>query len=1622
MIIRSGGGNSGIKEYLENGAKVDRHFSRDELDRRIPIHGDLAVSQAVIDSIQDKGQERYLHLTISFNEPDATKEKIEEVFQQYKDLLMHAYKEDEYSLYAEIHWPKIKEAYNHNSGGMEERFPHVHIVIPKKNLLTGGHLNPLGMYDQGVKYHEAIQEKLNRDNGLSSPRESPRIGSNHYESALGKYKDKELRSKNGEMKGAIYEAMVSRDVRTVDQFKEMLSEYGEVRVRNQGKDNQYFAVKAPGDQKFTNLNASIFSREFIENRNLVLPPITDSQVAKRVETWKDIQSKEIKFISNASAKVKETYRGLSLPEQRDFLAERERNYEQRHRAEQGAGTEGRRLPGLQPGGYKPSDFELAGGVPAERTSNLHELRESGVDYFDSERESAAGLLLHGTQNNDLQHIQADRDTGLRRNLYDRAGEGERRVKPVDEGARKSSVIGQLLSEHGDREAQANDLQKFAAIRKELDPAHLLAYAQIKYGVNPEDHKITRARDGSARIGAGKFNYNVSDFLTKHIGLEWREASEVLTELYEKQQAGIVSRPKTRIEHAEEWKRFREEVYPQNIKTYGELKNEIKSSRALGMKAINAEYFARRKSITNDPTLTREDKHYFRSVVIMEKLQKVEALQQEIRSQNELKNRVKYPYSTLFYDFATKNEEMNMKVLDKLKERYLTPAPEGENSMSGSRLLTPHTMPGGEEAVKRAKLVAEMRRQEKELPDAKIKVADLRPKPLTTGGVAFVHKDDGHPVFVNHPDRVEMNRNTEKEEVGVALIFAVERFGNPLEIKGTPEFKEQLIAVAAERNMDVTFTDELMNKALEAKRIELGMKPLELNSITAPGELELDKSLPLEQAADKALLDSKIVELQAINEAHAKQPVPEAEATVNRQILADAEHRHAELNSGALDRAGVEQVAKADLEAFAYLEGKPEQQELARGIGAAMNGEAYSAYMEQHGPQELKLTIDASQAIAARQPGIEVDKQPVELAGTQLEGVRRYEIDNPLTDTLHTYKTEQEAQAGAAELGSSRYTAVLDDAASTKVSFVQLDGEWKSEAAVLEAQALARAEMEQAAREQGVPTVELSAEERELVNKAREEMGMEPLEQTQPPQVEQPEEGTSKPVDPGEWLAGEIQEATEGQLANAFTHLDQPQATGEVDLVEPESIHLPSEAQQEFAEEFDEVAARQHENDPLQFVHNGEPATIDLERFQQRAQEAERLSQAVGYTAGQNQFKIDGIDRAIKELNREGVEGSNRPSLNQSLERQAEIDRERIASGKQITGVTGLDREDYVKEQAALRLSEAGLKPAEPSHEMPAASAEVLAAERAARMQAMVENVTTDHFASVDPTGAYENEALARTLEQNSPQPAELSQEWKQTISDLQEQGKLIDELTRGEENGMTTIDDMRATEIVYRLEDKEGEPRYSVEFREDGKLVAALTDLDRDELDNAVGDRNAKTIAEAGEREGKLSGAQLANEYGISPQEQDRRILAKEERKEFDAGLMRDTFKQIEVADKVDELRAVNKSFEHQESTGVDVAIRRGTLIEAEQRHDEVKAGTTESRITEIAKQDLQAFKELEGKPEQQRLALSIGNMMQNENYRAVMNDNAPEHLETTISAAQVIDKEMTAAEPERASNKDMEM
>ncbi|EPL2317775.1 molybdopterin-guanine dinucleotide biosynthesis protein MobB, partial [Klebsiella pneumoniae] len=101
MLIRVSGYNNGGKEYLEEGRKNGRELSRDELDERVILDGDLGLTQMVYQQIPNKGQERYATFTLSFREDEIPNETLLEITKEFKQFLMYAYEEDEYNFYAE---------------------------------------------------------------------------------------------------------------------------------------------------------------------------------------------------------------------------------------------------------------------------------------------------------------------------------------------------------------------------------------------------------------------------------------------------------------------------------------------------------------------------------------------------------------------------------------------------------------------------------------------------------------------------------------------------------------------------------------------------------------------------------------------------------------------------------------------------------------------------------------------------------------------------------------------------------------------------------------------------------------------------------------------------------------------------------------------------------------------------------------------------------------------------------------------------------------------------------------------------------------------------------------------------------------------------------------------------------------------------------------------------------------------------------------------------------------------------------------------------------------------------------------------------------------------------------
>jgi hypothetical protein len=323
MLIRCKGYNTGAQEYLEEGVKEGREFTRDELDERVMLDGDLDLTRMVYDSIPDKGQERYLSFTMGFKEDHVSYDTLHALTTEFKQFIMYAYKDEEFNFYAEAHLPRIKHIRDKKTGEMIERKPHIHIIIPRKNLLSGNEANPVGIYTSNEKYFEAFQEYLNQKYNLASPRENIRIDPKDAASVLSRYKGDDFYGKNRELKQNLVKQVIENNVTSRAGFYALVASHGETRVRNEGKPNEYIAVKLPDDAKFTNLKDTIFQDDFIVRRQLKKPPLDKGIIEERLQAWPQ-RAKELKYVSKATPAFRDRYYKHSTDAERaQLLIERE---------------------------------------------------------------------------------------------------------------------------------------------------------------------------------------------------------------------------------------------------------------------------------------------------------------------------------------------------------------------------------------------------------------------------------------------------------------------------------------------------------------------------------------------------------------------------------------------------------------------------------------------------------------------------------------------------------------------------------------------------------------------------------------------------------------------------------------------------------------------------------------------------------------------------------------------------------------------------------------------------------------------------------------------------------------------------------------------------------------------------------------------------------------------------------------------------------------------------------------------------------------------------------------------------------------------------------------------------
>lgn len=853
MLIRPGGYNTGAQEYLEKGNKSGREFTRDELDHRLVISGDLDLTRSIYESIPDRGQDRYLTFTMSFREDVVSESLLKAVTAEFKQFLMYAYKAEEFNFYAEAHLPKIKSITDKKTGKPVERKPHIHVIVPRINLLSGNEANPVGFYKNHEKYFEAFQEYLNQKYNLASPREHVRVDIADAASVLSRYKGDDFYGKNREFKQALVKQVIEKNVTTREAFYELAATHGETRIRNQGKDNEYLAVKLPGDAKFTNLKETIFHDDFIIRRDLKKEPLDKSIIAQRLTEWPQ-RAMEIKYVEKATPAFRKRYVAASPEERQQLLADREAKFYQVH-GEHNDNVQ----TGQRPRDHQRSAAETTGRRTAAPADGVQDLSVSDVaDHRQagSARSRDGAVLLPSDAHVHLGQSQPGGDSGLRPSVpgggrgrgsrstaeRGRGGSGPAAVsqeatgtatsagatgrrragagKPRNARVRAGRVV-PPYAKNPHRVATIADIE--ARGRQLFDPLKRPTDNALVFYRTPFDtpaSQVPKATTATTTPGRSTAGRSPRTSGKPRPPRQWRPGAavppyaknphRVATVADIEQRARMLFDPLKRPADKElVFKRASIKALTVNRQastvaayfTREAQHNQIAPAQRRAIRRIDQQYYALRRAVFSDQRLTRQDKAQLVSVLTFER----------IKAREQIHN----PQPNIEVNFMGSAAIRNL--LDDEKE-------DPGFSISGAR------GPGPEGVRDRVKRVMDRFAKQVDPAAASERARDLSAKDLYTRkakfsqNVHYLDKQTDKTLFVDTGKTISMRRTGITESgVSVALQLARERFGSTLTITGTAEFKKLVIEAVAKNGLDVHFTDKAMNQALADRRAELDIE-------------------------------------------------------------------------------------------------------------------------------------------------------------------------------------------------------------------------------------------------------------------------------------------------------------------------------------------------------------------------------------------------------------------------------------------------------------------------------------------------------------------------------------------------------------------------------------------------------------------------------------------------------------------------------------------------------------------------------------------------------------------------------------------------------------------------------
>ncbi|ELC3210106.1 hypothetical protein RI848_004720 [Vibrio parahaemolyticus] len=871
MLIRVSGGKAGIKEYLEEGIKNGRDYSRDELDERVVLDGDLELTNDIIKTMETEGQ-RYLHVTLSFKEDHIDESTLNAVTQEFKAFAMKAYQDNEYTFYAEAHLPKIKSYVDKSTGETVERKPHIHVVIPQTNLLTGKRLKPFDYDKQNERYIDAFQEITNEKYQLASPKHHVRTTFTDESSIISRHKADLFPAQQRDAKSKALEALLSDNITTMVEFAHKLETSGfEVKIRNQGKENEYLNIKSPEQKRGVNLKDNVFQVPFVALTKTEKLQLLDNQYNPYRENgdsryqasekhhhdlhhWNQTRAFELRYVNRRNRQM---YKSLSLEQKQQYLIEKRREHGQ-----------------SRVSATSIDDISQSIGAATKHLLNAERNRKH---------------IKSGVRN--LTHRRAIRTVvaNLQRHSRDQS--------PVIVKRASSDRLSQIQYD-----LHTQTLPSVKHIKQHIDALQLLHAVSKSHGIELDKYPISKGKDGGDRVQCGKRHLNVSDFLTKEMHFSWSDAKQYLEDQYLEQQ-GID--PKQAIK-----------TTPEPNLIQAAWRSQLHQEREQRQTYL-ANYRLEKAAIYQDKSLSKADRNIALSITQMNKV--IQDLQFKKESREAREQLVLHAQTPQTKDHLMKQEvgvivshkaapyqhneknnmsyvveiEMNTAFLDKNLEasRLLIHFPKlkelginaesitktekgdkiqlGEKQLSVTQLIKETHNLKPKEVITQLTPIYQTQEKDKErvieyknnyMNNERKSLSELEEKENSSSksqqhrgiehtlspshepererevfkpkqnqfGEDITHDTNklGHVTYYEGKEKLVTDRGNNvlieqqsNKAVEIGLRLAMEKYGNHLDIKGTKEYQQQVVDIAVTNKLNISFKDKALNEMLIAKKAQ-----------------------------------------------------------------------------------------------------------------------------------------------------------------------------------------------------------------------------------------------------------------------------------------------------------------------------------------------------------------------------------------------------------------------------------------------------------------------------------------------------------------------------------------------------------------------------------------------------------------------------------------------------------------------------------------------------------------------------------------------------------------------------------------------------------------------------------